>query len=67
LLLGLTRLHLNNLHDVDAYHRILRNKAEAGTDDRGRASDETETYPTLTGPAAITDDPRRDRQLLHSR
>lgn len=30
LLLGLTRLHLNNLDDVNAYHRILRQAAEAG-------------------------------------
>ena len=30
LLLGLTRLHLNNSDDVNAYHRILRQAAEAG-------------------------------------
>jgi hypothetical protein len=30
LLLGLTRLHLNNRDDVNAYHRILRKAAEAG-------------------------------------
>jgi hypothetical protein len=29
LLLGLTRLHLNNRDDVNAYHRILRQAAEA--------------------------------------
>jgi hypothetical protein len=30
LLLGLTRLHLNNRDDVNGYHRILRQAAEAG-------------------------------------
>jgi hypothetical protein len=30
LLLGLTRLHLNNRDDVNTYHRILRQAAEAG-------------------------------------
>jgi len=30
LLLGLNRLHLNNRDDVNAYHRILRESAEAG-------------------------------------
>ncbi len=30
LLLGLTRLHLNNRDDVNAYHRILRQAAEVG-------------------------------------
>ncbi len=34
LLLGLTRLHLNNRDDVSAYHRILRHVAEA---DHGRS------------------------------
>jgi hypothetical protein len=28
-LLGLTRLHLNNRDDVNTYHRILREAAEA--------------------------------------
>lgn len=29
LLLGLTRLHLNNRDDINTYHRVLREAAEA--------------------------------------
>lgn len=36
LLLGLTRLHLNNRDDVNAYHRILRQAAEATAAGPGR-------------------------------
>lgn len=36
LLLGLTRLHLNNRDDVNAYHRILRRAAETAAAGPGR-------------------------------
>jgi hypothetical protein len=50
LLLGLTRLHLNNRDDVNAYHRICVRPLKQPKDSRGRDSASTATHATTTAP-----------------